>query len=122
MPLDKLELYRAQILNALDHQNDSPSSIARRKILKLMYGSDSPYARTPTKDSVAAITVADLREFAATWERPDAAVRAGVKSLWGLCVQGMPGLGWAGLPVVTGRCGAPGRGSGCMTLGRALAA
>ncbi|GLC43089.1 hypothetical protein PLESTB_000864300 [Pleodorina starrii] len=74
LPADKLALYQAQILNALDHQNDSPSAIARRKITKLLYGPDSIYARSPTRPGISSISPADLRAYAAAWERPDAAV------------------------------------------------
>ncbi|KAG2498991.1 hypothetical protein HYH03_003177 [Edaphochlamys debaryana] len=74
LPSDTLNLYRAQILNALEHQNDSPGAIARRKMNKLLYGPDSVYARTPTPESVNAITREDLRAYVERWERPDAAV------------------------------------------------
>ncbi|EFJ50946.1 hypothetical protein VOLCADRAFT_103741 [Volvox carteri f. nagariensis] len=74
LPGDKLALYQAQILNALEHQNDSPAAIGRRKITKLLYGPDSIYARTPTKAGVSSISPDDLRAYVARWERPDAAV------------------------------------------------
>ncbi|KXZ52708.1 hypothetical protein GPECTOR_8g103 [Gonium pectorale] len=74
LPADKLAIYQAQLLNALEHQNDNPGSIARRKITKLLYGPDSAYARTPTKAAVSAISTDDLRAYAQRWERPDAAV------------------------------------------------
>ncbi|GIL98502.1 hypothetical protein Vretimale_3837 [Volvox reticuliferus] len=74
MPADKLALYQAQVLNALEHQNDSPAAIGRRKITKLLYGADSIYARTPTQEGVSSISPNDLRSYIARWERPDGAV------------------------------------------------
>ncbi|KAK3257245.1 hypothetical protein CYMTET_33660 [Cymbomonas tetramitiformis] len=47
-PSDKLELTRARLLNALEHRNDDISGIPRRELLKVVYGKDSVYARTPT--------------------------------------------------------------------------
>ncbi|GFR43894.1 hypothetical protein Agub_g5024, partial [Astrephomene gubernaculifera] len=74
LPPAQLDLLRAQLINGLQHQNDSPAAIARRKMTKLLYGSDSLYARTPTPASISSITPADLRAYVDRWERPDAAV------------------------------------------------
>lgn len=43
-----------QILNFLEHQNDSARNIPRRELGKLIYGNDSVYARTPTPEQVKA--------------------------------------------------------------------
>ncbi|GLI58631.1 hypothetical protein VaNZ11_000366 [Volvox africanus] len=74
MPADKLLLYKAQVLNALEHQNDSPAAIGRRKITKLLYGAESIYARTPTQEGLSSISPEDLRSYISRWERPDGAV------------------------------------------------
>lgn len=71
---DKLSLYQSQVLNGLEHQNDSPGAVSRRKAAKLVYGPDSIYARTPTPDMIKAIGRDDVAAYLAKWERPDAAV------------------------------------------------
>ena len=37
-----------QVLNMLEHMNDSAASIPRRKLARLLYGADSVFARRPT--------------------------------------------------------------------------
>ncbi|EFN56163.1 hypothetical protein CHLNCDRAFT_7930, partial [Chlorella variabilis] len=63
-----------QVLNSLEHRYDNPSSIPARELPKLIYGRDSVYAREPTPEQIASISVDDMRTFLATWQRPDAAV------------------------------------------------
>ncbi|KAL6762438.1 Metalloenzyme, LuxS/M16 peptidase-like protein [Haematococcus lacustris] len=74
MPDDRLQLYKDQVANLLEHQNDRPQGIARRELQKLMYGKDSVYARQPTMAGIQSITRQDLLNFIADWERPDSAV------------------------------------------------
>lgn len=74
LPKDKLQLYQAQIINFLEHQNDNPRSIPARELNRLIYGRDSVFARQPTPQQVSALTVDDLRGYLAAWERPDASV------------------------------------------------
>ncbi|MEB3211454.1 MAG: insulinase family protein, partial [Leptolyngbyaceae bacterium] len=45
-PDDKLELIKNQIRGSIARRNDDPGSIAQREFNKLIYGADSPYART----------------------------------------------------------------------------
>ena len=44
----------AQVLNALEHRYDNPSSIPARELSKLIYGADSVFAREATPESVRA--------------------------------------------------------------------
>ena len=57
---DKLILARRGIEAGIMRQNDDTSSIARREALKMIYGADSPYARTPRFATIEPITTADL--------------------------------------------------------------
>ena len=43
-----------QVLNALEHRYDNPSSIPARELSKLIYGADSVFARESTPASVRA--------------------------------------------------------------------
>jgi hypothetical protein len=44
-----------QVLNALEHRYDNPSSIPSRELSKLIYGADSVFARESTPASVRAM-------------------------------------------------------------------
>lgn len=59
----KLEQRRGEMLEAIRRENDEPSPIARREHNKVMYGPDSPWARTPTMESVKGLTRDDLVAF-----------------------------------------------------------
>ncbi|KAG1669591.1 hypothetical protein FOA52_006364 [Chlamydomonas sp. UWO 241] len=112
---DKLSLFREQVVSMIDHQNDNPSAIANRLLLRQMYGPDSVYARQATKKGVASIGVEDLQSFAATWQRPETAVlglvgdfepRAAmtiVKDAFGAWEGGAPAQAVAGAAVPKGR-------------------
>lgn len=56
---DKIDLYKAQTLNAMRARNDSPNSIESREASLLLYG-DYPVNRHPTKASIESITRDDL--------------------------------------------------------------
>jgi predicted Zn-dependent peptidase len=56
----KLELERAKTIDDLRRQNESPWGTARREIRKVLYGPESPWARTPTTRGVQRIDRADL--------------------------------------------------------------
>lgn len=55
----RIELARRQMLEAIRRQNDHPQAIAGRVFQKAVYG-DSPLGRTPTEESVQAISHSDL--------------------------------------------------------------
>jgi len=74
IPQSKLDVFKAQALNSLEHKNDNAGGIPAREVSKLVYGKDSPYAREPTIAQVSSITADDTKNWLATWERPDTAV------------------------------------------------
>jgi zinc protease len=56
---DKVDLYKAQLLNSMRARNDNPGSIESREASLLLYG-DFPVNRHPTKASIESITREDL--------------------------------------------------------------
>jgi predicted Zn-dependent peptidase len=67
---EKIEVARQAMLEGLRRQNDEPSPIARRELKKIIYGPDSPWARTPTPETLKAITRQDLIAFHQRYYRP----------------------------------------------------
>jgi zinc protease len=59
-----VERIRAQVMSGLRRETTNPNSLANRKFLALAYG-DHPYARPTngTLESVAAIEIADLKDY-----------------------------------------------------------
>src|SRR4029077_13422446 len=57
---DKLELAKDALSAGVARRNDNPAGIASREIRKLVYGADSPYARTPEYSTLAVVTRDDL--------------------------------------------------------------
>jgi zinc protease len=57
---DKIELAKNQLNTAISRRNDNPGGIAAREAMKLVYGPDSPYARSAEYATVAAVTRDDL--------------------------------------------------------------
>jgi zinc protease len=62
-PTPELEIARTRILSALRLEASDPSALATRFFAKTVYG-DHPYGRSETEASVAAITQADVQQFA----------------------------------------------------------
>ena len=62
-PDEKLDLAVTQAKTAISRRNDDASGIANREIQRLYFGADSPYARQPEYDTLAAIERADLVAF-----------------------------------------------------------
>ncbi|MFC1763016.1 M16 family metallopeptidase [Planctomycetota bacterium] len=60
---DKLQLALMQHSSAIARRNDHPSDIADREFTKLIYGSESPYARQTEYHTLASISQQDLIEF-----------------------------------------------------------
>lgn len=56
----KLELARNQAIAEVSRQNDEPDRILDREFRKVVYGPDSPYARTQTYASLGAVRRDDL--------------------------------------------------------------
>ena len=57
---DKIDLARKQFFSQISRRNDEIDDIAHRESIKLAYGAENPYARTPEYYTVSAITRQDL--------------------------------------------------------------
>jgi zinc protease len=66
----RLEISRRQMLEGIRRQDDNPGSVASRALLRAIYG-DHPLGRTPTVESVAAITREDLLAFHGQYFHPN---------------------------------------------------
>jgi len=73
-PDTRLQLAKDAVLDRLEHRNDQASAIPRRELAKVLYGSDSVFAREPVVKNVQEMSTADLRSYYEKWERPDNAV------------------------------------------------
>lgn len=60
---DKIDLARKQFFSQISRRNDEIDDIAHRESIKLAYGADNPYARTPEYYTVSAITRQDLLDW-----------------------------------------------------------
>lgn len=60
---DKIDLAKRQLNTGISRRNDSPGAIASREAAKLVWGAESPYARVPEYDTVAAVDQQDLRRW-----------------------------------------------------------
>jgi zinc protease len=68
---DKVPLAKNQVNTSISRRNDNPFEIAFREASKLVYGSDSPYARVPEYATVAAVTRDDLMNWHHTYVHPN---------------------------------------------------
>jgi predicted Zn-dependent peptidase len=68
---DKIELEKIQHRSAISRRNDDASDITSREFRKLIYGADSPYARTTEYDTINNITRDDLVAFHKKYFRPN---------------------------------------------------
>jgi zinc protease len=57
---DKIEIAKNELNTTIARRNDSSQGIADREAAKLIYGKDSPYARSPEFATVSAVTRNDL--------------------------------------------------------------
>jgi zinc protease len=60
---EKLQLAQQQTATGIVRRNDEEGEIAGREGAKLVYGSDSPYARQPELTTIGAVTVEDLQAW-----------------------------------------------------------
>ncbi|BAY29959.1 peptidase M16 domain-containing protein [Nostoc carneum NIES-2107] len=60
---EKLDLAKTQEKGSIARRNDNPNSIAGREFRKLIYGKDSPYARTTEYATIDKISREDLIKF-----------------------------------------------------------
>lgn len=68
---DKVELAKTQVQGAIARRNDDPNNIASREFKKLMYGSESPYARTVEYATLEQIDRNSIVKFHADYIRPE---------------------------------------------------
>lgn len=69
-PQDKLDLAKTQQAGQIARRNDDPDEIAGREFQKLLYGSDSPYARTVEYETLNNISRDDLVAFYGKYFHP----------------------------------------------------
>ncbi len=60
---DKLELAKQQDATGIVRRNDDEGEIASREAVKLVYGTDSPYARQQELATIAKVTLDDLKAW-----------------------------------------------------------
>lgn len=68
---EKLELAKKQMAGQIARRNDDPSDIAGREFTKLIYGENSPYARTVEYETLSNISRDDLEAFYQTYFHPE---------------------------------------------------
>ena len=68
---DKIDLEKVQHRSGIARRNDNTRSITSREFRKLIYGADSPYARTTEYATINSITRDDLVAFHARYFRPN---------------------------------------------------
>jgi len=68
---EKLELAKQQWQGSIARRNDDPESIADREFQKLIYGTESPYARTVEYETLNNISQEDLIDFYAKYFHPE---------------------------------------------------
>jgi zinc protease len=68
---DKLDLAQKEAFDAISRRNDQVGEIAHREAVKLAYGADNPYARTPEYSTIAAVTRQDLVDWDAQFVHPN---------------------------------------------------
>lgn len=67
----KLDLAKTQAKGGIARRNDSPSNISSREFRKLIYGKDSPYARTVEYATLDQISREDLLKFYQQYFHPN---------------------------------------------------
>ncbi|VXD21179.1 Processing proteinase [Planktothrix serta PCC 8927] len=70
-PQDKLDLAKTQTKGAIARRNDDPEGIASREFVKLIYGQDSPYARSAEYSTLDNINREDLVDFYQQYFHPE---------------------------------------------------
>jgi predicted Zn-dependent peptidase len=73
---EQVEIARGQMLDGIQRENDSPQSIADRVFPQLIYGKDSPIARSATEQSIKRITRDDLVKFHSRFYHPNNVIMA----------------------------------------------
>lgn len=68
---DELKLEKTTLTGEIARRNDDPDDIASREFSKLIYGENSPYARTVESKNLDNISREDVIEFYKKYVRPD---------------------------------------------------
>ena len=68
---DKIDIAKKGEADNISRRNDEVGQIAHREAVKLAYGADNPYARTPEYATVAAITRQDLIDWHGKYVHPN---------------------------------------------------
>jgi zinc protease len=71
---DKIVLAKNQLNTQISRRNDNAFGIAFREAQKLVYGADSPYARSPEYATVASVTRDDLVNWYKQYVHPNNAI------------------------------------------------
>ena len=71
LPQAKIDLSKTQWRGQIARRNDDPDDIANREFQKLIYGPDSPYARTVEYETLDNIRRQDVRAFYQTYFAPN---------------------------------------------------
>jgi zinc protease len=69
-PSDKIELSKTQWRGSIARRNDDPEDIAGREFQKLIYGTNSPYARTVEYATLDQISRSDIVQFYQQYVQP----------------------------------------------------
>jgi len=72
----QFELSRSRQIEAIKRQDDEAEKIALREFPKLFYGARSPWASTPTPQTLQAIRIDDLKDFYGRFFHPENVVLA----------------------------------------------
>lgn len=75
-PEEELEKIKTQTLSGLAADKDDPNSISRNVATVLTYGKAHPYGELTTEETVANITVDDIRSYYNTYFKPNIAYMA----------------------------------------------
>ncbi len=70
----KLAVAKNRLMAAIARQNDDPGDILSREFTEIIYGGESPYARSETYASVNAVTREDLIEWHRRYYHPNAMI------------------------------------------------
>lgn len=70
-PQDKIDLAKSQRVGGIARRNDDPESITGREFSKLLYGTDSPYARTVEYATLDNISREDMVAFYDRYIQPN---------------------------------------------------
>ena len=73
-PDDEVALAKKNLADSLQQQEADPSFLASRAVAKVLFGASPYHVVSPTQESIAASTSADLRKIYAQRFRPDEAV------------------------------------------------